>query len=79
VTGLMRQLGYGQGYRYAHDEAEHFAAGLAYLPESLVGQQYYVPGRLGFEAEVAERLARLRGSQPAPSPDISSQREPDED
>jgi len=79
ATGLMRQLGYGQGYRYAHDEAAHFATGMTYLPESLVGQQYYVPGHLGFEAGVAARLARLRRTEPDDSPDIMNQREPDED
>ncbi len=79
ATSLMRQLGYGQEYRYAHNEAEHFAAGMAYLPESLVGQQYYLPGHLGFEAVVAERLARLRNREQAQPSDTTNQREPDED
>ena len=60
VTGLMRQFGYGQGYRYAHEEPEHFAAGMRYLPEQVAGAQYYVPGRLGFEATAVDRLNRLR-------------------
>jgi putative ATPase len=61
VTGMMRQMGYGQGYRYAHSEPGHFAAGASYLPEELGRRQYYVPGDLGFEAQAARRLERLRG------------------
>jgi putative ATPase len=60
ATGLMRQFGYGQGYRYAHDEPEHYAAGASYLPEELGQRQYYLPGQLGFEAEAAQRLERMR-------------------
>ncbi len=59
VTGLMRQFGYGQGYRNAHHEADHVARGASYLPEELGEPQYYVPGGLGFEAAAAERLRRL--------------------
>jgi len=60
ATRLMRGFGYGQGYRYAHNEPGHFAAGAAYLPEELGQPQYYQPGRIGYEATVNERLARLR-------------------
>jgi putative ATPase len=60
VTGLMRQFGYGKGYQYAHNEPEHFARDATYLPESLGRREYYVPGTLGFEAEAAERLRKLR-------------------
>ncbi|MCC7366211.1 MAG: replication-associated recombination protein A [Dehalococcoidia bacterium] len=60
VTGMMRQFGYGQGYRYAHDEADHIARGATYLPEELAGARYYEPGELGYEAEMAARLAKLR-------------------
>lgn len=55
-TGLMKQLGYGQGYKYAHDyddaqvEQEHF-------PPNLQGRRYYEPSSRGFEADVRERLA----------------------
>ncbi len=58
-TGLMRELGYGRGYRYAHDapdaqvEQEH-------LPEALRGRTYYHPAPRGFEVEIQERLARWR-------------------
>ena len=63
-TGMMKSMGYGQGYRYAHDEPEHFARGMRYLPEELGQPQYYAPGSLGFEAAAAERLQRLREAPP---------------
>jgi putative ATPase len=66
VTPMMRQFGYGQGYRYAHEESGHFARGARYLPEELGRPQYYVPGDLGFEAAAAERLRQLRSSHPTP-------------
>ncbi len=65
-TGLMKEFGYGQGYRYAHDEPDHVARGMRHLPEELGQTQYYVPGSLGFEATLAERLARIKpGGQPS--------------
>ena len=67
ATGLMKQFGYGQGYRYAHDEASHFARGATYLPEELGRPQYYHPGSLGFEAAASERLEALRASPPEPT------------
>ena len=51
VTGLMRGMGYGQGYRYAHDEPGHVAPGQAHRPPSVEGHVYYVPGTLGDEAD----------------------------
>jgi len=60
VTGLMKEFGYGSGYRYAHDEPGHVARGMRYLPEELGEPQYYVPGELGYEAEAAIRLRTLR-------------------
>ncbi len=65
VTGLMRQFGYGQGYRYAHQEAGHVARGMRYLPEELGSPQYYVPGELGFEARAVARWADLRAGSPS--------------
>jgi putative ATPase len=59
VTGLMRQVGYGKGYKYAHDYAEHFVA-QEHLPDSLKGRKYYEPGGQGFEKEIAERLEKWR-------------------
>jgi len=58
-TGLMKDLGYGTGYRYAHDEAEG-VAGMDCLPEALRGRRYYTPTDRGREAAVAERLAAAR-------------------
>jgi putative ATPase len=55
-TGLMKQLGYGADYRYAHDYPEHFVA-QDYLPEALKDTQLYRPGGIGQEKRVAERMA----------------------
>jgi putative ATPase len=55
-TKLMKDLGYGEGYRYDHAEGGH-AAGQTYLPESLAGARWYEPGSQGFEKTIAERLA----------------------
>jgi len=66
-TGLMRQMGYGKGYRYAHNEPDHFARGMRYLPEELGERHYYTPGSLGFEAEAWARLERLRTSHDSES------------
>jgi putative ATPase len=60
-TGLMKQLGYGRGYRYAHDEAEAFAAGENYWPDGVAPQRFYEPAPRGLEQRIAERLAQLRG------------------
>ena len=56
----MREMGYGSGYRYAHDEPDHYAGGERYLPEELGETRYYHAGSLGTEAELADRLARQR-------------------
>lgn len=69
ATGLMKEFGYGQGYRYAHDEPGHVTRGMRYLPEELGQTQYYVPGSLGFEAVAAERHARLRSGEQSSQPD----------
>lgn len=53
------RLGHGKGYRYAHDFPEHYVA-QDYLPDELRGVRYYEPGALGAEAEMKERLERLR-------------------
>ncbi|MGE3856888.1 MAG: replication-associated recombination protein A [Dehalococcoidia bacterium] len=52
ATGLMRGMGYGAGYRYAHDEPDHLARGQTHRPPSVEGHTYYVPGALGHEARV---------------------------
>jgi putative ATPase len=59
VTGLGKSLGFGQGYRYAHDFPEHYVE-QHHLPENLVGRRYYEPGTEGAERAIAERLAHLR-------------------
>jgi putative ATPase len=60
-TRLMRELGHGEGYRYAHDEPEGFAAGESYFPEGMAVKRYYHPVSRGLEQKIAERLAYLRG------------------
>jgi len=59
-TKLMKELGYAKGYRYAHDEAEAYAAGESYLPLELGKRQYYFPTEQGLEGKIAERLAHLK-------------------
>jgi putative ATPase len=58
-TGLMKDLGYGKGYRYAHDEEEG-VAGMDCLPDALRSRRYYHPTGRGSEAEVAERIEAAR-------------------
>ena len=63
-TGLMKGLGYGRGYRYAHDEPDAFALGERYLPDELPDRRYYRPVPRGLEIKIAEALARLRSMPP---------------
>ncbi len=60
-TKLMKEMGYGDGYRYPHAEGGH-ARGESYLPKELEGRRYYEPKDVGFEARIKARLAKLRGS-----------------
>jgi putative ATPase len=55
-TGLMKELGYGAGYQYAHNAPEAYIP-QEYLPEPLKGTRFYEPGPYGFEKEIAKRLA----------------------
>ena len=55
-TALMKELGYGKGYEYAHNSAEAYIP-QEYLPEALRGAEMYSPGRFGFEKEIAKRMA----------------------
>src|SRR3954468_15911745 len=55
-TGLMKELGYGKGYQYAHDAPEAYIP-QEYLPEALRGKQFYEPGPFAFEKEIAKRMA----------------------
>jgi putative ATPase len=59
-TKLMKQLGYGKLYRYAHDEPEAYAAGETYLPEGIGDPGWYQPSPRGLEGKIAEKLAYLR-------------------
>jgi putative ATPase len=63
-TRLMKNLGHGRGYRYAHDEPDAFAAGERYLPDELPDRRYYRPVPRGLEVKIGEALARLRPHSP---------------
>lgn len=62
-TGLMRDLGYGKTYRYAHDEAQAVAWGEHYLPDALLGARYYEPTEQGLERSIGDKLRRIRAAQ----------------
>jgi putative ATPase len=70
-TRLMKEIGYGKGYRYAHDEPGAYAAGERYLPDDMPDRRYYVPAPRGLEIKIGEALearrARDRGTQGAKS------------
>ncbi len=59
-TRLMKQLDYGKGYRYAHDEEDGFAAGENYLPEGMADPGFYRPVRRGLEIKIDDKLRELR-------------------
>ncbi len=59
-TQLMKQLGYGKDYRYAHDEVDAFSAGETYFPEAIGEKEYYQPAGRGLELKIKEKLDRLR-------------------
>lgn len=59
-TKLMKDLGYGEHYRYAHDETDAFASGETYFPEKLGERTYYFPVDRGLEAKIKTRLDELR-------------------
>jgi putative ATPase len=63
-TRLMKNLGYGRDYRYAHDEADAFAAGERYLPDEMPDRRYYRPVPRGLELKIGEALARMRARTP---------------
>jgi hypothetical protein len=73
-TRLMKRLGHGKGYRYAHDEAGAYAAGERYLPDDMADVTFYEPTAQGLEMRIRERLAQLRqrdaeaGGKHAPPP-----------
>jgi putative ATPase len=59
-TRLLKELGHGAGYRYAHDEPQAYAAGERYLPDDMPDRRYYQPTARGLEQRIAEALERLR-------------------
>jgi putative ATPase len=59
-TRLMKELGYGKEYRYAHDEEEAFAAGESYLPDGMPAVEWYRPTERGLEDKIRERMQELR-------------------
>ena len=59
-TRLMKDMGYGENYRYAHDEEEGVAFGETYFPEDMPERTYYHPVPRGLEEKIAEKLARIR-------------------
>ena len=60
ATRLMEAEGFGEGYRYAHDEPDAFAAGEHYFPDDLSPQRFYEPTDRGLESRIREKLERLR-------------------
>ncbi len=66
-TKLMKQLGYGDEYRYAHDEPDAYAAGEDYFPEALTPRQYYQPPARGLEIKIGEKLQHLKNLDQASS------------
>jgi putative ATPase len=63
-TQAMKSWGYGEGYRYPHDESG-FSPGETYLPESLIGRQYYRPTTRGYEVEIRRRLSEWKATSMA--------------
>ena len=59
-TRLMKEMGKGKDYRYAHDEPEGYAAGENYFPEGMTPLRFYTPTERGIEAKIKEKLTRLR-------------------
>jgi putative ATPase len=59
-TKLMKELGHGHAYRYAHDEPDAYAAGESYLPEGMPEPEWYRPVPRGLEIKIAEKLSHLR-------------------
>jgi len=59
-TKLMKEIGYGKGHRYAHDEPDAYAAGERYFPDDMPERRYYVPAPRGLEIKIGEALAARR-------------------
>ena len=59
-TKLMKELGCGRNYRYAHDEADAYAAGEHYFPDNMEARCYYRPVNRGLEIKIREKLQHLK-------------------
>jgi putative ATPase len=66
-TKLMKELDYGKGYRYAHDEEGGFAAGESYMPDGMPAAEFYRPVERGLEIRISEKLRELRKRNDAAS------------
>jgi putative ATPase len=66
-TRLMKDLGYGSGYRYAHDEPDALAPGQTHFPDDMAPRRYYDPAPRGLELKLRETLERIRRAAPAPA------------
>ncbi len=64
-TQLMKDIGYGKAYRYAHNEADAFAAGESYLPEGMPAPNFYRPTERGLEIKISEKLRELKARNAA--------------
>jgi putative ATPase len=62
-TRLMKDLGYGKGYRYAHDEPDAYSAGQTYFPEGMQPADWYQPTERGLEAKIREKLDQLKNKK----------------
>jgi putative ATPase len=62
-TSLMKNLGYGKGYRYAHDEPDAFSAGQTYFPEGMPAVEWYKPTERGLEAQIRQKILELRNKK----------------
>ena len=77
VTPLMKQMGYGKGYKYAHDYPEHFVE-QQNLPDALKGRQYYTPSEQGYEKQIAAQLQKWwQGKKKASEPEKEEAEEKD--
>jgi putative ATPase len=68
-TRLMKELEYGRGYRYAHDEAAGVAADMVCLPPAHAGRRFYEPTERGLESEIKRKLDELRRQRATPADD----------
>jgi putative ATPase len=69
-TQLMKNLDYGKGYRYPHDEPDGFAAGETYLPDGMPTPHFYQPVERGLEIKIAEKMRQLRDSSAVRAADL---------